>query len=205
MLTYAVLAAALVFEGASLIRAAHQIRREASGAHRRPIAHIIKSTDPALKTVASEDSIAVVGLLVAGIGVALHQVTGAVLWEGIASALIGALLVCAAVALARDNMSLLIGRSVEPELRAAIGETVSGHPKVESVVELLTRYLGADEVLVAARVELVDGLASDDIEQMSSEIDAQLRDLSAEITQVFVDATTSAERRQLEAARRNHD
>jgi cation diffusion facilitator family transporter len=204
-LTYAVLGAAGLFEGASLIRAAHQIRREATDAHRRPLSHVIKSTDPAVKTVASEDAIAVVGLVLAGLGVALHQVTGAELWEGIASALIGVLLVCAAIALARDNMSLLIGRSVESDLRSAIGQTVSGHPKVENVVELLTRYLGANEVLVAARVELVDGLNSDDIEEMSSEIDSQLRQLSAEVTQVFVDATTSAERRRVEAARHSRD
>ncbi len=55
--------------------------------------------------------------------------------------------------------------------------------------------------MVAVRVELVDGLTSDDIEQMSSEIDGRLRTSSPEITQVFVDATTSNERRRLEAAR----
>ncbi|MBO0729825.1 MAG: cation diffusion facilitator family transporter [Acidimicrobiaceae bacterium] len=202
ILTYAVLGAAGLFEGASFIRATYQIRREATAAHRGPVSHVLKSTDPAMKTVASEDGIALVGLLLAGLGVALHQVTGAELWEGIASALIGVLLVCAAIFLARDNMSLLIGRSVESDLRQAIGETVRGHPKVENVVELLTRYLGADEVLVAARVELVDGLTSDGIEEMSSEIDAQLRDLSAQVTQVFIDATTSAERRRLEEAGR---
>jgi len=57
--------------------------------------------------------------------------------------------------------------------------------------------------LFLVRVELVDGLSSDDIEQMSSEIDTRLRALSPEITQVFVDATTSHERRRVEAARRS--
>ncbi len=204
-LTYAVLGAAAFFEGSSLVRAAHQIRREAADAHRRPLAHVIKSTDPALKTVASEDGIAVVGLVIAGSGVALHQVTGAVFWEGIASALIGLLLVCAAVLLARDNMSFLIGKSVESDLARAIDETVKGHPRVQNVVELLTRYLGADEIMVAARVELVDGLSSEDIEEMSSEIDGDLKKLSPGITQVFVDATTSVERRRLEAARRGRE
>jgi hypothetical protein len=56
--------------------------------------------------------------------------------------------------------------------------------------------------MVAVRVELVDGLTSDEIEQMSFEIDTRPRDLSPEITQVFVDATTAHERRRLEAARR---
>ena len=88
---------------------------------------------------------------------------------------------------------------------SAIDKAVRDHPMVEHLVESLTRYLGAHEVMVAVRVELGDGLTSDDIEQMSSEIGARLRALSAEITQVFVDATTSRERRRLEAARAHPD
>jgi divalent metal cation (Fe/Co/Zn/Cd) transporter len=198
-------ALAAVFEGVSLFRATRQIRGEAAEANRRPLQHIKISADPALKVVASEDTIAVIGLALAAAGVVLHQVTGHRSWEGVASAAIGVLLICAAVALARDSMSLLIGEAVDPDLVTAIDKAVSDHPRVEHLEESLTRYLGAHEVMVAVRVELVDGLTSDDIEQMSSEIDADLRALSSEITQVFVDATTSHERRRLEAARANAD
>jgi divalent metal cation (Fe/Co/Zn/Cd) transporter len=103
------------------------------------------------------------------------------------------LLIVAAVALAHDNMSLLIGESVAAETRATIFDTIERHSMVERVVELLTRYLGAHEVLVAARVQLVDGLSSTEIARMSSEIDRQLRDSNEEITQVFLDATTVEE------------
>ncbi|MGA7418584.1 MAG: hypothetical protein WB765_06900 [Acidimicrobiales bacterium] len=74
---------------------------------------------------------------------------------------------------------------------------------VAHVVELLTRYLGAHEVLVAARVELVDSLDSDQIEGMSSDIDARLHQSDSEITQVFVDSTTSEERARIEATQRD--
>jgi divalent metal cation (Fe/Co/Zn/Cd) transporter len=100
--------------------------------------------------------------------------------------------------LARDNMSLLIGESVVASIRA----NVTDHRMVQGVVELLTRYLGPHEVLVAVRVELVDGLSSDQIESMSSEIDARLHEANPEVTQVFLDATTSQERRRTEIARR---
>jgi cation diffusion facilitator family transporter len=200
-LNYVVLAVAAVFEGVSLLRATGQIRGEAAQARRRPLQHVKVSADPALKVVASEDSIAVLGLALAAAGVLLHQLTGNGWWEGVASAAIGVLLICAAFALARDSMSLLIGEAVHPDLVQAIDKAVSEHPMVAHLVESLTRYLGAHEVMVAVRVELVDGLTSDDIEGMSSEIDANLRTLSSEITQVFVDATTSHERRRLEAVR----
>ena len=159
-LNYVVLAVAGGFEGVSLFRATGQIRGEAAEAHRRPLQHVKISADPALKVVASEDAIAVVGLALAAAGVLLHQVTGHRFWEGVASAAIGVLLICAAVALARDSMSLLIGESVDPDLVQAIDREVSGHPRVEHLVESLTRYLGPHEVMVAVRVELVDGLTS---------------------------------------------
>jgi cation diffusion facilitator family transporter len=199
VLEYVVLALSAVFESVSLVRALGQVRSEASAAGRRPLDHVRMSADPAVKTVASEDSIAVFGLVVAAAGVAAHQVTGNGAWEGAASTVIGVLLIVAAFALARDNMRLLVGQSLEPSMAESVGDTIAGHPMVEHVVEILTRYLGAHEVLVAARVELIDGLTSDQIESMSSGIDADLRGLNAEITQVFIDATTGAERRRCEA------
>ena len=192
-LEYLVLGLAAAFEGCSLTRALRQIRTEAASTGRSSIEHVVKSADPTVKTVASEDLIAICGITVAAAGVALHQVTGNGRWEGVASAIVGVLLVVAAVALARDNMSLLIGESLVPEARASIQCTIGRHPMVETVVELLTRYLGAHEVLVAARVELVDGLSSMQIARMSSEIDRQLRETNAEVTQVFIDATPAEE------------
>ncbi len=195
VLEYAVLGLAAIFEGCSLARALHQIRNEAASTGRSPVEHVVKSADPAVKTVASEDLIALCGVIVAGAGIALHQATGHGQWEGAASAIIGLLLIVTAIALARDNMSLLIGESVVPETRASIQHTIVRHPMVERVVELLTRYLGAHEVLVAARVELVEGLSSTQIAEMSSEIDRQLRETNAEVTQVFIDATPAHEAR----------
>jgi cation diffusion facilitator family transporter len=193
VLEYVVLGLAAVFEGVSLTRAIYQVRMEAASVGRAPVEHVVKSADPAMKTVAFEDTIAVFGVGVAATGIALHQVTGNGRWEGVASAMIGLLLIFAAFALARDNMSLLIGESVEPALVDTIEATVAGHPMVAEVVELLTRYLGAHEVLVAARVILVEGLSSGQIARMSSEIDARVRQCDAEVTQVFIDATTSEE------------
>ncbi|HEX4220660.1 MAG TPA: cation diffusion facilitator family transporter [Acidimicrobiales bacterium] len=203
-LEYAVLGISGAFEGVSLFRAVHQIREEARSAGREAIEHIAKSADPALKTVAFEDSIAVFGVTVAATGIALHQITHDGRWEGVASAIIGVLLIVAAFALARDNMSLLIGESIEPARAARIRDTIASHPMVDEVIELLTRYLGAHEVLVAARVKLVDGLNSDQIERMSSDIDARLRALDPEITQVFIDPTAPEERPSTGTEQREH-
>ena len=180
-------------------RALWQIRKEASSVGRDSIEHIVKSADPAVKTVVLEDSIAVFGIAVATAGVALHFATGNGKWEGLASAVIGALLIFSAFALARDNMSLLIGESVDRATEDGIRSVVASHPMVETIVELLTMYLGAHEIMVAAHVVLADGLTSEQVAHMSSEIDALLLSSNSEVTQVFIDVTTSEERLRFEA------
>jgi cation diffusion facilitator family transporter len=194
VLEYVVLGLAALFEGVSLMRAVHQIRSEAIAAGRASLEHVVKSADPAVKTVAAEDLIAVSGVAVALTGIALHQATGNGRWEGAASAIIGLLLIVAAIALARDNMSLLIGESVPSDTMESIRTILDDHPMVKEVVELLTRYLGAHEIMVAARVELVEDLDSAQIAGMSAEIDQRLRNANPEITQVFIDATAAEER-----------
>ena len=194
VLEYVVLGLAALFEGVSLIRAVHQIRSEATAAGRASLEHVVKSADPAVKTVAAEDLIAVSGVAVALTGIALHQATGNGRWEGVASAIIGLLLIVAAIALARDNMSLLIGESVPSDTMESIRTILDDHPMVKEVVELLTRYLGAHEIMVAARVELVEDLDSAQIAGMSAEIDQRLRNANPEITQVFIDPTAAEER-----------
>jgi cation diffusion facilitator family transporter len=200
-LEYAVLAVSAVLEGTSLLRAARQVRREAGAAGRRVTEHVVKSPDPAVKTVASEDAIAVIGLVVAATGIGLHQATGNGRWEAAASAVIGLLLLFVAFVLARDNMSLLVGEAVEPDRMDAIRGALLEHPMVENVVELLTRYLGPEEVLVAVRVEVTDGHSSGDVVCMSADLDRALKALDPQLTQVFIDATTAEEREGLERRR----
>ncbi|EPJ42799.1 putative Zinc transporter 9 [Streptomyces afghaniensis 772] len=65
--------------------------------------------DPALRTVVAEDGTAVLGVTLAIAGMALHMVTGQVVWEASASLAIGALLVYVAYRLGRDARDQLIG------------------------------------------------------------------------------------------------
>ena len=96
-------------------------------------------------------------------------------------------------------MSLLIGESVDRATEEGIRSVVASHPMVEAIVELLTMYLGAHEIMVAARVVLADGLTSEQVAHMSSEIDSLLLSSNSEVTQVFIDVTTSEERLRFEA------
>jgi cation diffusion facilitator family transporter len=184
---YVVLAVSLVLEGTSLRKAFRQVRGEASSAHRRLIPYIVRSPDPTVKTVASEDSVAVLGILFALAGTALHQLTGAEYWDGVASLLIAALLSYVAVALGRDTKELLIGEAADPLVRATAYSVITGHAEIAGVKEMLTMQLGPDAVLVAARVEFADDLSAREVEQVSTAIETEMLQRVPSLTQVFLD------------------
>jgi cation diffusion facilitator family transporter len=188
-ITYAVLGFSLVAEGISLLRAVSQVRGEASSAGKPLSLYLSQSNDPTVRTVLYEDSAAVTGVVLALVGVGLHQLTGNRLWEGLASMAIGVLLVLVAYTLGRDTKHLLIGEAARPEQRDQLRAVISRHPEVEEVLELLTMYLGPTDLLVAVRLDLRDDLNAREVEELSNRIDQELREVDPTVSQVFLDAT----------------
>jgi cation diffusion facilitator family transporter len=142
-----------------------------------------------VKTVLFEDSAAVAGVLLALVGVGLHQLTGKALFDAGASILIGVLLAYIAYRLRRDTKGLLIGEAVRPKQREALRRTILAHPEVDAVLQLLTMHLGPTSLLVAVHLDLRDGLSSQQIEAVSTRIEAELAEVVPEVTQVFLDPT----------------
>jgi cation diffusion facilitator family transporter len=196
LLTYGVLVFALVAEGSSWWRAAHQVRSEAATAGKPVRVYVRQSNDPTVKTVLFEDSAAVAGVLLALAGVGLHQLTGMAFFDAGASILIGVLLAYIAYRLGRDTKGLLIGEAARPEQREALRRTILAYPEVEAVLELLTMHLGPASLLVAVRLDLRDGLSSQQVEAVSTRIEAELAEVVPEVTQVFLDPTPRERHRQ---------
>src|SRR3954451_19308452 len=99
LVAYGVLLFSFVFEGTSWLKALLQLRREAGERSVGLFRHVVTSPDPTAKTVAFEDTAALIGILLAAGGISLHLLTGSAAWDGIASILIGLLLVVVAVSL----------------------------------------------------------------------------------------------------------
>lgn len=177
----AVLGVALLAEGASLLRALHQVRGQGGGAD--------GMRDPALRTVVAEDGTAVIGVLLAITGMVLHMVTGQVVWEACASLAIGALLVCVAYWLGRDARDQLIGRAADEEASRRIRALLEAQPEIDSVEGLLTMQLGLDSTLVAARIDLVPGLDSEEVEEVAVRIKRSVAHTVPDADQVFLDVT----------------
>jgi divalent metal cation (Fe/Co/Zn/Cd) transporter len=131
-----------------------------------------------------------VGLLIAAAGLALHQWTGSARWEGASCVLIALLLVVVAITLGRDTKDLLIGEAAVPELTAAIRSYLQDEcPEVDEVVDLLTMHIGANQVMLAARIDLADDLDSSAVENFSLRVDREIQHRWPAISQVFIDPT----------------
>ncbi|MGX5210688.1 cation diffusion facilitator family transporter [Streptomyces violaceus] len=176
-----VLGIALLAEGGSLLRALYQVRRQ--GGTRAGL------RDPALRTVVAEDGTAVLGVSLAMVGMALHMVTGQVVWEASASLAIGALLVYVAFRLGRDARDQLIGEAADSEASGRIQALLRAQPEIDSVEALFTMKTGLDSALVAARVDLVPGLDSEHVEDVAVRIKRSIARTVPEAHQIFLDVT----------------
>lgn len=202
---YAVLLVALIAEGASLVRAVRQMYRDAPSGARGPLAKARAIQDPALRTVLAEDATAVLGVTLALIGMGLHELTGNVVWEGGASIGIGLLLVYVAYRLGIASRDQLIGEAADPALQLEVQRFLDEQPEVDTVTKVYTMRIGMGQVLLAARVDLTEGVDSEDVEIAAVRIKAAIRERWPEIEQLFLDITDAGERDRDRAAARRRE
>ena len=197
LIAYIVLIAAGAAETTSFLRAYRQMRGEARQQHTDLLEHVKRSADTTVKAALFEDTAAIIGLALAAAGIGLRQLTGSGVWDGGASIAIGVLLVVVAVRLGMDNKDLLIGRAADSRELAGIRAEIESTEGVDELRELLTMHLGPDHLIVAARVSFSDGLSSDDMEDLSDQIDRRLAEKLPQDAHVFIDPTPrDAERRE---------
>ena len=189
VVAYAVLFLALAAEATSFTRALWQITSSARAEGRSLRHQLRRSPDPTVRTVFVEDLTAVFGVGLAIAGLAMHQLTGSALWEAAASFGIAAILAYAAYLLGRNSRELLIGQSAEPRDRLAALDFFEQQPEIDEVLEVLTMRLSPTSTLLAARVDLADGLDSDRIEEVSGRIKSALARAHPQFDPVFLDIT----------------
>ncbi len=193
-INYVVLAGAALLEGLSLRQGVRQARAAAGRQRRSFRSYLRDPEDPTVKSVVLEDSVAIVGLVLAAAGVGLHQATGSAVFDGAASIAIGALLVVASGALAQSCKSLLVGQQADPRLMRAIEQRLEQQPEVDDVVDMLTMLVGTGQVLLCVRIDFVDTFNAADLEQACVRIDTDLRAEFAELNEIFLQPVPSSDR-----------
>jgi cation diffusion facilitator family transporter len=160
---YVVLGVSALFEGYSW----NVSRRELNRA-RKPGSSLWQtfraSKDASVFTVFVEDSAALIGLFIAGLGIFLGHWFDNPYIDPAASVLIGLLLVGAAFTLARQTGDLLVGQSIGPDATARLRQIFTDDPDVIDVSRVQTMQLGPDEVLLTASVRFRRCTSIDEVE-----------------------------------------
>ncbi|WP_323095720.1 cation diffusion facilitator family transporter [Intrasporangium sp. YIM S08009] len=152
---YVVLGIAFVLESVSFVQASRQTRAEARQRGLHALPYLGYTSNPTLRAVFAEDAAALVGIVLAGTGILLHQVTGNAVWDAVGSILVGLLLGVVAIYLISRNRDFLVGETVRPELwRKVLGE-LTDSPEVERVTFLHLEFVGPSRMLLVAAVDLV--------------------------------------------------
>jgi divalent metal cation (Fe/Co/Zn/Cd) transporter len=191
LLCYLIFGVALVFEGLSGLRAYRQTRAEARQLNRTVPRHIRLSPDPTVKTVVSEDAVAVVGNVLGIAATAARQITGQSLWDGVAALGIMAMLILVALALAQDNRGLLIGEAIEPEEERKIVDLHRSETAVDDVLDIVTMRLGPESTLVAARISFSDEVKAADIKKVAADAEVGVRRMFPEVARVILALNTA--------------
>jgi cation diffusion facilitator family transporter len=194
LVSYVVLAVSFVLESTSLRRAVRQIRDASARLRISPTRYLFTTTDTTVKAVTLEDSAALVGLVLAALGLLLEQLTGSTVWDGVAAILIGVLLVVVAGSLALANASLLIGQSVSPGFEDQLRAELTGLALVTDVPFLFTSVIGPGQLVVGAKVDFVDDASAAEIERVADEAERRLMAAHAGIRYVFLDPTPGRSR-----------
>lgn len=190
IVNYVVLALAFAFEGVAWWMAWRAFSRQQDG---RGVRETVRtSKDPITFVVLFEDSAALLGLVVAAIGLTLSQVLDMPVFDGMASIGIGIILAFTAIWLAVRTKSLLIGESAEPALIADVTQRAAALPAVVAVNEVLTLHMGPDYVLLNISVDFADDLPAGEIEKTIEALTRQIRAAHPRIQRVFIEAESRA-------------
>ncbi|VXC61599.1 cation diffusion facilitator family transporter [Sphingomonas sp. 8AM] len=184
LVNYIVLGIAALMEGASwtiAMREFNQTRGELGWWQA-----IHESKDPAGFMVLFEDSAALIGLVVAAIGVWCSHYFNDPRLDGVASVVIGVLLAAVAVLLAREAKGLLIGERADPAVIARARAIVAAHPEIVAVNHVRTVHTAPEMVFAAISADFADDLSMGAAETLIETIETELRTALPQLKSIYI-------------------
>jgi len=184
---YVVLAVAFCFDGASFLVARRTFNAQRRG---RPFWTTFRaSKDPSVFVVLFEDASDLLGLLIAFFGVFLSHLLHKPILDGVASILIGLLLLVVAGLLLRETKSLLLGEPAEDALLQQITKLAAAEPAIVRVGPPLSSYLSPHEILVVLPAEFAPELPAAQLTHTIERLRAAIQEAHPDVQHVFIQPT----------------
>lgn len=158
---YIVLVLSLIFEGTSLIISVKEFNKTRNGTGWWD--SIIKSKDPSSFLVVFEDGAAVAGLIVVMILMGASHSYQIPELDGVASIIVGLILVFVSLILARESRSLLMGEGIAPETKEKIMKLAEKDPTVIRTKSILSTYQSPEEIVLMLIIDFKDHLETEEI------------------------------------------
>jgi cation diffusion facilitator family transporter len=184
--SYVVLAIAFFAEGIAGYIALRELLKAAG---EKSLWHAVRtSKDPAVFTILGEDFAALLGVVVAFLGIYFgHRFNNPYL-DGTASIIIGLILAIVAVFLVYESKGLIIGEAADPEVVKSIREIARSDPAVIEVADPLTLHFGPNQVLLNINVEFRSPLTLADLTAAISRMETKIREKHPSIGHVFIES-----------------
>lgn len=179
LINYVVLAIAFVLEGTSFLQAFRQARGSARERRTPTLRFVLRSSNSTLRAVFAEDAAALVGLLIAFLGIFLHQVTGSAVFDAIGSIAVGVLLGVVALVLVDRNRRFLVGESPSDELESTVLERLLARPEIARVTYLHTEFVGPGRLYLVAAVDMTGNDREEHVAVALRRVERELEDHDA--------------------------
>ncbi len=190
---YIVLAIAIVAESISFVIAIREFSKIKGNTGL--IKAMRKSKDSSSFAIIIEDFGAIVGLFIALAGLLISDYGGVAIADGLASVVIGVILVLMSLFLAIETKALLLGESIEPEKIIAIRELLARNPNIDSVGSIKTAHFGPDNVLIGIDIDFKNGMRLDEIEKETLELEKQIAKLIPGSPYIFIEVNNLENKR----------
>jgi cation diffusion facilitator family transporter len=201
---YVVLAVSTVLDLVSFRQSAGQMIHRARRYHREFLEESRVTSDPSLRAVFVEDAVSVSGDVIAFAALALNQITGSSIPQGVAAVLIALVLIRVSLRLIQRSHDFLVGSwagggggqrghdvaGFTQPLRPADEERVRAflvaYPGVTAIRELLFTFVGPGRVWIVARINIDDGLRGGQVRALVRGIESGMKHKSKDVYRVDV-------------------
>lgn len=184
-ISYIVLALSMVIEGTVCFLAFKEFNKVRG--NKGYFEAVRDGKDPILFVVLFEDLAAMLGLIVAFIGIFVSQYTRNPVFDGISSVVIGLILASVAFWLAVETKGLLIGESASKTTRENIRKTVEVMPEIDYINEIVSNHFGPNYVLVIISLDFKDYLSAGEVENAIDQMSLKVKSINQNIQKVFIE------------------
>jgi cation diffusion facilitator family transporter len=188
-INFVVLGAAFIFNAVSLWIAMRELKRyQREKRYEGGVFAVVRqSHDPAMFVAVLSDMAALVGLVIAALGVTLSALTGSPVADAIASIADGALLMAVGVVLGAEAHGLVVGEGARTALLRDARRIIAADEHIADVGRLRSLQLGPEDVLLVLHARFADGVGARDLARISRALEAKLRDEHPSIQHVVFD------------------